>query len=42
MTWAVATALASFLPVIGSLIVWVPLSGDLLVKGTPFALCSSR
>jgi predicted PurR-regulated permease PerM len=35
VTWAVATALASFLPVIGTLIVWVPLSGYLLMEGHP-------
>lgn len=35
VTWAVATALASFLPVIGTLIVWVPLSGYLLADGHP-------
>jgi predicted PurR-regulated permease PerM len=35
VTWAVATAIASFLPVIGTLIVWVPLSGFLLVDGHP-------
>ena len=35
VTWAVATALASFLPVIGTLIVWVPLSGYLLMDGHP-------
>lgn len=35
VTWAVATALASFLPVIGTLVVWVPLSGYLLVEGHP-------
>jgi len=35
VTWAVATALASFLPVIGTLIVWVPLSGWLLMDGHP-------
>ena len=35
VTWAVATALASFLPVIGTLLVWVPLSGYLLVDGHP-------
>jgi len=33
--WAAATALASFLPVIGTMIVWVPLSGYLLVEGHP-------
>ena len=35
VTWAVATALASFLPVIGTLIVWVPLTGYLLMDGHP-------
>ncbi len=35
VTWAVATALASFLPVIGTLMVWVPLSGYLLMEGHP-------
>lgn len=35
VTWAVATALASFLPVIGTLVVWVPISGYLLVEGHP-------
>ena len=35
VTWALATALASFLPVIGTLIVWVPLSGYLLMEGHP-------
>jgi predicted PurR-regulated permease PerM len=35
VTWAVATAIASFLPVIGTLIVWVPVSGYLLVDGHP-------
>jgi predicted PurR-regulated permease PerM len=35
VTWAVATALASFLPVIGTAIIWVPLSGYLLVEGHP-------
>jgi predicted PurR-regulated permease PerM len=35
VTWAVATALASFLPVIGTMILWVPLSGYLLVEGHP-------
>lgn len=35
VTWAVATAIASFLPVIGTLTVWVPLSGYLLVDGHP-------
>jgi predicted PurR-regulated permease PerM len=35
VTWAVATALASFLPVIGTAIVWVPVSGYLLMDGHP-------
>ncbi len=35
VTWGMATALASFLPVIGTLVVWVPLSGYLLVDGHP-------
>jgi predicted PurR-regulated permease PerM len=35
MTWAVATALASFVPVIGTLIVWVPIAGYLLIEGHP-------
>lgn len=35
VTWAIVTALASFLPVIGTLIVWVPISGYLLVEGHP-------
>jgi predicted PurR-regulated permease PerM len=35
VTWAVATAIASFLPVIGTLVVWVPLSGYLLMEGHP-------
>jgi predicted PurR-regulated permease PerM len=35
VTWAVATALASFLPVIGTAIVWVPVSGYLLMEGHP-------
>jgi len=35
VTWAVATALASLLPVIGTLVVWVPLSGYLLMEGHP-------
>ena len=35
VTWALVTALASFLPVIGTLIVWVPLSGYLLMEGHP-------
>ncbi|MBX3208892.1 MAG: AI-2E family transporter [Labilithrix sp.] len=33
--WAAATGLASFLPVIGTLIVWVPISGYLLLEGHP-------
>jgi predicted PurR-regulated permease PerM len=35
VTWAVVTALASFLPVIGTAIVWVPVAGYLLVDGHP-------
>ena len=35
VAWAVVTALASFLPVIGTLIVWVPLSVYLLAFGHP-------
>lgn len=35
VTWAVVTALASFLPVIGTAIVWVPVSGYLLMDGHP-------
>jgi predicted PurR-regulated permease PerM len=35
VTWAVATALASFLPIIGTMVVWVPLTGFLLVEGHP-------
>ena len=33
ITWALATALASFLPVVGTLIVWVPVAGYLLLDG---------
>lgn len=33
--WALLTALASFLPVIGTLLIWVPLSVYLLVEGHP-------
>lgn len=35
VTWGVVTAVASFLPVIGTLVVWVPLAGFLLVEGHP-------
>jgi predicted PurR-regulated permease PerM len=35
VTWAIVTALASFLPVIGTLVVWVPLSGYLVLDGHP-------
>lgn len=35
ITWAVVTALASFLPMIGTLIVWVPIAGWLFVDGHP-------
>jgi len=33
LTWAVVTALASFLPVIGTLVVWVPIAGYLFLEG---------
>jgi predicted PurR-regulated permease PerM len=33
--WAMVTALASFLPVIGTALVWVPIAGYLLVDGHP-------
>jgi predicted PurR-regulated permease PerM len=33
MLWAAATALASFLPVVGTLLVWIPVAGYLLVEG---------
>jgi len=35
VTWAVLTALASFFPVIGTALVWVPISGYLLMDGHP-------
>ena len=35
VTWAVATALASFIPVAGTLLVWVPVSGYLILSGHP-------
>lgn len=35
VTWAVATALASFLPVIGTVLIWGPLAGYLLLEGHP-------
>lgn len=35
VTWALVTALASFLPVIGTLVVWVPMSAWLLIDGHP-------
>lgn len=35
VTWAVVTALASFVPVIGTAIVWVPVSGYVLMDGHP-------
>ena len=35
VTWGVLTALASFLPVIGTMLVWVPISGYLLLEGHP-------
>lgn len=33
--WGLATGLGSFLPIIGTAIVWVPLAGYLLVEGHP-------
>lgn len=33
--WAVATGLASFVPVVGTMIVWVPIAGYLLMEGHP-------
>jgi predicted PurR-regulated permease PerM len=33
--WAMVTALASFLPVVGTLIVWIPISAYLFVEGHP-------
>lgn len=35
LTWAVVTALASFIPVIGTLVVWVPIAGYLFLEGHP-------
>lgn len=35
VTWAVATALTSFLPVIGTLSIWVPMATWLIVDGHP-------
>ncbi|MBX3225956.1 MAG: AI-2E family transporter [Labilithrix sp.] len=35
ITWAVVTAFASFLPVIGTLVVWVPICGWLVFDGHP-------
>lgn len=35
VTWAIVTFLASFLPVIGTLIVWVPISGWFFMTGHP-------
>jgi predicted PurR-regulated permease PerM len=35
VTWAVATALASFLPLIGTLVVWIPISIFLVLDGHP-------
>lgn len=35
VTWAVATGLASFLPVAGTLLIWIPLSGYLAMEGHP-------
>lgn len=35
VTWALATALASFLPIVGTAFVWMPVTGYLLVEGHP-------
>lgn len=35
VTWAVVTAIASFLPLVGTLTVWVPVAGWLFVEGHP-------
>jgi predicted PurR-regulated permease PerM len=35
VTWGVVTALASFLPLVGTLICWVPIAGFLLMEGHP-------
>jgi predicted PurR-regulated permease PerM len=35
VTWAVVTAIASFLPLVGTLTVWVPVAGWLLFDGHP-------
>lgn len=35
VTWAVVTALASFLPVIGTAMAWLPIAGYLVVVGHP-------
>lgn len=35
VTWAVVTALASFLPLVGTLTVWIPIAGWLFVDGHP-------
>ncbi len=35
ITWAVVTALASLLPVVGTLLVWAPIAGYFLLEGSP-------
>ena len=35
VTWAVVTALASFVPVVGTFVVWAPIAAALLVDGHP-------
>jgi predicted PurR-regulated permease PerM len=35
VTWGVVTALASFLPLVGTLVCWVPIAGFLLMEGHP-------
>lgn len=35
VTWAVVTALASFVPVVGTFVVWAPIAAVLLVDGHP-------
>lgn len=35
VTWAVLTAIASFVPLIGTLAIWVPIAGFLFVDGHP-------
>lgn len=35
VTWAILTALASFIPVVGTALVWVPVGGYLILAGKP-------